>query len=1013
VAKVNQVKLRQDADAAERAGKFDKAIEALKLIVGENPRDWNTVNRIGDLYAKLNNTRAANEQYVKVARYFADDGFYLKAIAVWKKVLRNDAQMFDGQISLGELYAKQGLVAEAKQTYAYVYDEYVKRNKLRDAGEVLRRMAEVDPADLKVRIRLAELYAREGDPGKAAGEYLTIADELVKKGLLSEALQLLEKALRGGPRSPKLLSAAARVYTVQKDYGRAVELLREAARATPDDREVALRLAEASLGAKRPDDARAALEALLARDPNDQEARQQLGSVYLAEGRWDEAYDRMAPAVDALVERRQSDRAAALLQQIVQRNPGHIRSLSKLVELYRQAQNEALVVQTYSQLVEAYLAGKEWEQAASILETLVQLEPHNEQHKSKLKWAREQVAFDVDLTRPQAPAPIAPAPAPAPPSTARGLELARRLSSGLELSGPLTPEDQEFISEHLAEGKVFRKYGLGDKARDQFEAILSRYPDNVEALRELADLHRERGENEAAAQRLRMLQEVHRLKGDSALAASAGEEADALAPKPAAKPAARPAPAPQPAPRAQPTAAPAAPAAAARAQPASPAFDLGIDIDVEEHDEPAPEEELDYVDLEAVPSEPERPSPTFDLSDLGPGDEIGSHFVDEEEPAPSPLQVEEDNPLQGDSGFDLGEPAEPAFAPPPVAPLRSRPAAPTFARPQPAPPPTFAPPLAPLRPKPAPPTMAPVRGVPAELQRALDEIVQYVSVGFVEDAKGVLEEMNARFPGHPALAQIVSELGLEDAGPEAPLSLSDDLGLMPGAPSAAAEEPLQLGGDLFGLSAPPVAPAIPAAPAPRSFADALADLAAPEPEPPPEPPPPEPAFDLSAELGDLFGAQPAVAEEPAPAVGTDLGDQALSDIFREFQKGVEKQLGKEDYETRYNLGIAYKEMGLVDEAIAEFQLAAKDEKRLLECASMLGICFLEKGMPKLAVKWFEKGLAAPGRSDEEYQGLRYDLANALEQAGDRAKALSVFTELYGQDASFRDVAEKVRRLKER
>jgi len=299
--------------------------------------------------------------------------------------------------------------------------------------------------------------------------------------------------------------------------------------------------------------------------------------------------------------------------------------------------------------------------------------------------------------------------------------------------------------------------------------------------------------------------------------------------------------------------------------------------------------------------------------------------------------------------------------------------------------------------------------VPVELQRALDEIVQYVSVGFVEDAKGVIEEMSARFPGHPALAQIMSELGLEDAGPEPALSVSDDLGLMPGAPSPVAEEPLPLGGDLFGVpSSPSAVPPI----APVSFADALADLAEPEPEPLP-PPHHEPAFDLSAELGDLFGAQPAVAEEPAQAAGTDLGDQALSDIFREFQKGVEKQLGKEDYETRYNLGIAYKEMGLVDEAIAEFQLAAKDEKRLLECASMLGICFLEKGMPGLAVKWFEKGLAAPGRGDEEYQALRYDLANALEQAGDRARALSVFTDLYGQDASFRDVAEKVRQLKER
>jgi tetratricopeptide (TPR) repeat protein len=78
---------------------------------------------------------------------------------------------------------------------------------------------------------------------------------------------------------------------------------------------------------------------------------------------------------------------------------------------------------------------------------------------------------------------------------------------------------------------------------------------------------------------------------------------------------------------------------------------------------------------------------------------------------------------------------------------------------------------------------------------------------------------------------------------------------------------------------------------------------------------------------------------------------------------------------------------------------------------MLGICFMEKGLPKLAVKWFEKGLRAPGRSDEEYQGLRYDLAMALEAAGDRDKALSLFTDLYGQDANFRDVAAKVRDLR--
>jgi tetratricopeptide (TPR) repeat protein len=193
-------------------------------------------------------------------------------------------------------------------------------------------------------------------------------------------------------------------------------------------------------------------------------------------------------------------------------------------------------------------------------------------------------------------------------------------------------------------------------------------------------------------------------------------------------------------------------------------------------------------------------------------------------------------------------------------------------------------------------------------------------------------------------------------------------------------------------------------------------FAAPEPEPVEAAPPPDASwggggFDLGAELGDLFGAQAAVEEEPAASPSSDLGDSGLADIFKEFKKGVDKQLGNEDYDTRYNLGIAYKEMGLVDEAIAEFQLAAKDPNRLLECSSMLGICFLEKGMPKLAIKWFEKGLKTPGRREEEYQGLRYDLATAHEAAGDLDTALGLFTELYGQDANFRDVAAKLRELR--
>jgi tetratricopeptide (TPR) repeat protein len=303
----------------------------------------------------------------------------------------------------------------------------------------------------------------------------------------------------------------------------------------------------------------------------------------------------------------------------------------------------------------------------------------------------------------------------------------------------------------------------------------------------------------------------------------------------------------------------------------------------------------------------------------------------------------------------------------------------------------------------------------------LDEVDSYVSLGFVDDAKDLLREVEARFPAHPAILEKTAELGIEllpvaapeaieapESAPEAEAAL-----LEAETPKAPAAEPPSLEAPV--LSEPVLEEPPPMAAEGPSLEEALGALSLPEtPAADVEPPAAaasEGGLDLGAELGELFGAQSAVEEVADEEASTQIGDAGLADIFREFKKGVDKQLGKEDYDTRYNLGIAYKEMGLVDEAIAEFQLAAKDESRLLECSSMLGICFMEKGMPKLAVKWFEKGLKAPGRTEEEYNGLRYDLAMAYEASGETDRALGLYTDLYGQDANFRDVAAKVRELK--
>jgi tetratricopeptide (TPR) repeat protein len=167
---------------------------------------------------------------------------------------------------------------------------------------------------------------------------------------------------------------------------------------------------------------------------------------------------------------------------------------------------------------------------------------------------------------------------------------------------------------------------------------------------------------------------------------------------------------------------------------------------------------------------------------------------------------------------------------------------------------------------------------------------------------------------------------------------------------------------------------------------------------------------LAGEGGNNVGAAKPVA------MGIDAG---LAELFEEFRAAEEGDEVREDFETHYNMGTAYKEMDLMDEAIQEFQTSASLVKagdgtsRYLQCCNMLGHCFIQKGMPEAAVLWFKKGLQAPGHSEDEYQALRYELASAYEQLGDLKQAREFYTEVYGVDVSYREVAEKLSQLRQK
>ncbi|MEE9562906.1 MAG: tetratricopeptide repeat protein, partial [Thermoanaerobaculia bacterium] len=151
-------------------------------------------------------------------------------------------------------------------------------------------------------------------------------------------------------------------------------------------------------------------------------------------------------------------------------------------------------------------------------------------------------------------------------------------------------------------------------------------------------------------------------------------------------------------------------------------------------------------------------------------------------------------------------------------------------------------------------------------------------------------------------------------------------------------------------------------------------------------------FDLASELEEELRNEESINGEELLLPGEE---ESIEDIVAGFKKGMADALSDEDFDTHYNLGIAYREMGLIDEAIGEFQLAAKDQRYLVECCSLLALCFKEKGFPELAIKWYQRGLDSPSISEDETLGLVYELGDLYLETGNKEAARERFVEIYG------------------
>jgi tetratricopeptide (TPR) repeat protein len=170
------------------------------------------------------------------------------------------------------------------------------------------------------------------------------------------------------------------------------------------------------------------------------------------------------------------------------------------------------------------------------------------------------------------------------------------------------------------------------------------------------------------------------------------------------------------------------------------------------------------------------------------------------------------------------------------------------------------------------------------------------------------------------------------------------------------------------------------------------------------------------------GLTPPSVTSPAAASASPFAEDAgvdIAEMFGDLRHDLEADVASsdEDPETHYNLGIAFREMGLLDEAIGELQKACQSFDhghpfpQIMQTYTWLAQCFLDKGVPEAAVRWYEKALNVGTIDGETRVALHYELAAAHETAGDKPAALRHFMEVYGNNIDYRDVAERIKALK--
>jgi tetratricopeptide (TPR) repeat protein len=1023
----NKSKFVEAAQKLLNQGKVAQAIAEYQQILKHEPRDQVTLMTVGELYIRQGETFQAIDYFERLAQIFVGDGFLTKAIAVYKRIAKLAPEEIRPLEKLADLYVQQGVMSEARPLFLQLAEIHLKNNRQPEAVALLKKLLMAEPDNLRIQIRLADLYQAMGQHGEAVSAYISASQRALARGDQAECEKLADKVLKLEPNNLAALIVKARVQSAQGNFAQAAEVLEK----VPDlekGGEQAELLLDLYLKSVKWDQASELALRIFEADPKNFGPAQKIVEALLESGHGDKAMAMLDRTRIPMIDAGEHEIIGKLLNELAERLPGRIEPLEWLVETYGRTSDSFRLPDALAHLGDALVAAKQYDRAKQVFEQLVDREPESDPAKRKLndvlrKMGILEASSVQPVVEPQAAVELA---MPAPPKirpdfTPAAPEVrANPIATSVPVEAPLDEDTQKFIAQSLTDVDLFASYGLTQKAIGLLEAILRRAPRHTPTLEKLLDFVLGAGDDRRTAELAAKLEQISSERGDSRGAERFGElrrrfqRAAGLSDEELLGPTAQ------------------AIAPAAEAEEVLP--------------EIAPEEpsitELavaeESIEIEASALAPPVTRAAEEVREVDLSDEWAS-MLEETQPVEASTTAATARP-EAPLEFEL-----PGETPTPVDPsaeefsVTEQPAVEPAAAAEASQPGEFEVPVE-----------APAASYAEEIQEetpVTETAASEVPAGAllepsITEARESVQELPLTFE-EPRPAPVADEAPTVDVLPAYEETIEPPVNETPPEPPPPAAQPpieepeFELDQDYeLVLDPEPLVPAYDQKPAETPIVPL-------EPETVARNAAPTNGFasdqflsDLANEIDQLgigelspgfSGSSPeaevaashrnAAKAAPTPASPAEAGP--LKEVFDEFRAEL-GEMGEdaddEDLETHYNLGIAFREMGLLEEAISEFQKVAKAAERgrpfryCMQCYTLLGLAFIDRGQPSIAAMWYERALHLPDIEPESELALRYDLGMAQESAGESEAALKSFSQVYAVNIDYRDVGERIAAL---